>query len=265
MVSRKHILFIAVVATSVILIAFSHRGKPDTEEPEISAGVQTLPTPQVQEAQDLKPPQLAEQQTPTVEEVAQVVRERNDDGVKRLEVFRREGWAEVKVDDPPDDEVMRLSLNLLGNREEELQAQIQSNSFTQDQFERLTEIALTTTDDKTRYVALEALGRSGEKSAQLQLTQVFEQIKDEETRSQIIGYLTPATPDDEIAIFLTEQLADPNISERLKKQAAFPLAMSALLETANPEEAKERMFMEIPEAWSDSFSNIVNLIATGGL
>lgn len=266
MVSGKHVLFITIVAAPLIaLIALSPWEKPGIEDIELSAVTQIAPTVQINEIQETVTLSLAEQKTPTVEEVAQIVNDRNTGNTKRLETFKAEGWKEVKVDDPPDDEVMRLSLNLLGNREEELQAQIQSNSFTHDTFARLTEIALTTTDEKTRYVALEALGRSGEKNAQLQLTEVFEHIQDEETRSQILGYLSPSEPDDEIAIFLTEQLADPNISERLKKQAAFPLAMSALLETEDPEEAKGRMSMEIPEEWSDRFSNIVNLIATGGL
>lgn len=262
MVSGKHIIALAALALPLLLWALYHPETPASPDIDGVTGPSVIQTP---ESRGSETSQVVPPRAPSVEEVAQVVRARNDDGVQRLAAFRREGWEEVKVDDPPDEEVMRLSLNLLGRREAELQAQIQSNSFTQDQFERLSEIALTTTDDKTRYVALEALGRSGEKSAQLQLTQIYEQTADEETRSQIIGYLTPATPDDEIAIFLTEQLADPNISERLKKQAAFPLAMTALLETADPEAAKERMSMEIPEEWSDSFSNIVNLIATGGL
>lgn len=264
MTSRKYILFITVLIASLILVVVSQRGKPDTEEPEISIVTPTPPAIQIQEAQDPESPPLAEEKTPTVEEVAKIVSERNDEGVKRMKEFENEGWEEVKVDDPPDEDVMQLSLKLIGKREAELQTQIQSNSFIGDKFERLTEIALTTTDAKTRYVALEALGRSDEKSAQLQLTQAFEQIEDEETRSQIMGYLTPSEPNDEIAVFLAEQIADPKNSERLKKQAAFPLAMMSLLGTSNPEEAIELVSMDMPDEWKDNFSSIVNLLATGG-
>lgn len=265
MTFRKHILFITLAAAVVALLVTSQRGKPEIEESEISVGVQTPATVHVQEAQIPEPPQPMAQKTPSIEDVTQVVRERNVENDKRMKAFENDGWESVKVDDPPDVDVMQLSQKLVGKREAELQAQIQSNSFTSDMFGRLTEIALTTTDDKTRYVAIEALGRSGEKSAQLQLTQAFEQITDEETRSQILGYLTPAEPNDEIALFLTEQIADPKISERLKRQAAFPLAMASLLGTSTPEEAMALGSMELPNEWKDNFANIVNLLATGGI
>lgn len=266
MLSGKHILLIATVATAVMmLIAISSREKPGNEDTEFSPMTRATAPVQVQETQETATPPLAEPKPPSLEEVTQIVRDRNDEGVKRLKAFEGEGWETVKVDDPPDADVMQLSLDLIGKREQDLQVQIQSNSFTSDMYGRLTEIALTTQDEKTRYVALEALGRAGEKSAQLHLTQAFEQIEDEETRSQIIGYLTPAEPDDEIAIFLTEQIADPTISERLKTQASFPLAMMSLLETSSPEEARELVSMEMPEEWKANYSNIVNLLATGGL
>lgn len=266
MISGKHILLITAVAASVIiLITLSPREKPGIEDTELSAVAQITPAVQIHETQETATPPLAEQRPPSLEEVTQVVRDRNNEGVQRMKVFESEGWEAVKVDDPPDADVMTLSLKLLGHREEDLQAQIQSNSFTNDMFERLTEIALTTTDDKTRYVALEALGRSGERSAQLQLTQAFEQIQDEATRAQILGYLTPAEPNDEIAVFLAEQIADPKVSDGLKKQAAFPLAMVSLLATSSPEEAIERVSMDMPDEWKDNFSSIVNLLAAGGL
>lgn len=254
----KLILCVAIVTTTLVVLISSRQPiRSDTV-------VQTSPDAEIQKTRESEPSKISEPPPPSIEEVTQVVNTRNADTVKRLETFKTEGWEEVKVDDLPDQDVMQLSLNLLGHREAELQTQIQSNSFTGDMFERLTEIAVTTTDEKTRYVALEALGRSGEKGAQLQLTRAFEQIADEETRSQILGYLIPAEPDDEIAVFLAEQVADPNTSDDLKKQAAFPLAAMSLLTTTDPEEAIERVSMDMPEEWKDNFASLVNLLATGG-
>lgn len=207
---------------------------------------------------------FASARLPTLEEAARETEERNRENVARMAAFEEEGWEAVEVDDPPDEELMNLSPSLVGAREGELQMQIQSNSFSAEMLPRLSGIALATQDEKTRYVALEALGRSDEGDARLLLMDAFDRIDDEESRSQILGYLMPANTDDEIATFLREQVADPALSRRLRLQASFPLAVAALLETSGAGEAVQAAFSQMPSEATEEFSSVIELLAEGG-
>lgn len=204
------------------------------------------------------------EQNMTPEQVTKFVEERNRENAERLEGFEVDGWSLVEIDDPPDEELMNLSPSLLEVREEELQEQIQSNSFSREMLSRLSEIALKTKDEKTRYVAIEALGRSGERDAQLLLMGTYDKMDDEDARSQILGYLIPSEPDDEVAIFLQEQISDPALPDRLKEGSAFPLAMMTLLKPAAPGEMANFVSAEMPAEWQKRFSNIVELLERGG-
>lgn len=249
-------LVAAAIAVGLLCLALWPEA-PDGNGSAAFVAMQAKPAPALRPR--LQPPRL-----PSPGEAALVAMERNRENAARLEAFAEDGWEEVEVDDPPDEELAQLSLSLLGNREGELQQQIQSNSFADTLFPQLAAIAVETRDDKTRYVALEALGRSNEREAQQLLMKIFDRIDDDEARSQILGALVPSEPGDETARFLRAQLADPSLPDRLKMQASFPLAMAALLNAEDADDAMEIAAAELPEAWRGTLAEIVNLVAEGG-
>ncbi len=187
------------------------------------------------------------------------VDEHNKALVEEHHAFEKAGWHSVSVE-PPNPALMSLDPALLGKSEPELQVQIGSNSFNGAQLEQLRVIATKTNVRKTRFIAIDAVGRSHDPAAAETLAQLYEdpslRIND---RKQILGYFHPTSVQDSSVDFLLSVIADPSTPEGLRKQAAFPIAM--ISGGADDGELAKR----VPAAWQNEFARLRQVVRQGGL
>ncbi|MGK5087205.1 hypothetical protein WDW86_06570 [Bdellovibrionota bacterium FG-2] len=185
------------------------------------------------------------------------VAENNKALLEEHRAFEKDGWHQVTVE-PPNPALISLDHSLLGKNEPELQVQIGSNSFNGSQLDQLRVIATKTNLRKTRFLAIDAVGRSHDSSAAELLVQLYAdpalRLSD---RQQILGYFHPRSGDEPSVDFLLSVVADPKAPESLKKQASFPLAV---ISGGDNSELMKR----VPAGWRKEFSKIRETVLSGG-
>ncbi|MBI2569665.1 MAG: hypothetical protein HYV63_21885 [Candidatus Schekmanbacteria bacterium] len=196
--------------------------------------------------------------------VQRVVAERNAASAAQLRKFREEGWDVVTAEEP-NPQVGALEPGALAEHEEEVQLQLQTNTFSGATLDRVSEIVRRAPSQKTRYVALENLGRSRDFRAQELLVELYRELPSGESREQILQYFKPRDVDDAVATLLFEQLADPGSSEQTKRQATFPLAVMAIVGPGGErEEPPTELMARVPATWRGEFRKIHSLLVSGG-
>jgi hypothetical protein len=180
------------------------------------------------------------------------------------ERFRAQGW-EIVEEKAPDSEVIQLEVSALKAKETEFQLQLQSNTYSGQSLERVAEVARVSTDPKTRYVAIESLGRAHEPRAQSLLILLYGQV-DRESRSQILELLRPRSLDDPVLEFLLREINRTELSEQEREQAAFPLIAFALTQPSLSEAArlKQELSARMDRAWQKKFDQLFHLVQVGG-
>lgn len=255
----------AMISLSILLLVGVLQSHKTQEEPVIqpNSKAETAKNPAAKKFFAPLSLDTHEKQIPSDSEVQAIVEKRNTENAKALQVFKDDGWEEVKIDDIPDERIVSLSPSLLDNREDELQTQIQSNSYSGEALDRLLEIVMEAKAERTRFIAIEALGRSPDAHAQELLIEAFGEISDDITRSQILSYMKPAGITDDVALFLAKQASNTELPDGLRRQAAFPLAMSYIIDEDMPGANLNAFYELAPEINATDFPKIVELIKTG--
>ena len=143
--------------------------------------------------------------------------------------FEKAGWSFVK-EAPPDESVIALTDDALSKDEGAVFTQIQSNSFSGEQLDRLAILAQKSTAPRIRYAATDALGRSHDEHAQELLRDLYRSAPHDDVKDQAIQLVRPRNLDDGASRFLAGILSDRDAPEGHRRQASFALAMVSLLQ-----------------------------------
>lgn len=196
-----------------------------------------------------------------LEQARRFIQRKNEQASKERKAFESDGWAFVDDARPPNTRVLELDPDALPQFEAEIQVQLQSTTYSGAMLEKVGEIYRRTTDPKTRYVALEALGRSDEPAAQHLLIDFFEQDARESERRQILGYLRPQRLDDFVARFLLQTVANESLSDQMRQQAVFPLVMRSLLQGQTA--PSSAMLEHVPPKWRVKLKQMFEMVRNG--
>ncbi len=157
------------------------------------------------------------------------VAEKNQEAGKDKRAFAEGGWELVKTA-PPDARVVGLDPALLNGREAELRVQVSSTVAAPAQTGKLAEIARRASDEQTRTVAVEALGRVGGSDAQHALFELLsaDLPADDAARRAIVPLLRPTDLNEPYASELARTLDSSKVTPVERKQLAFTLALVGL-------------------------------------
>ncbi len=226
----KRAAWIAAAACAVVLslLGFS-RGSAAPESVQ-SAADAVVSAPVAAPSPLVRPPAqgAAGRVDPTL--IAQV-RRAVDDNNRAASADRRaaeqDGWKMVEVP-PPDERLTKLDPSLLPSREAELRTQLASTTASPAEVDNLAEIVRRASEEQTRVLAVEALGRAGAEG-QDQLLALLDQLpQDDRARREVVPLLRPASIDSPLAAALAVRLDSGRLSDVERQQAAFTLAVLSL-------------------------------------
>lgn len=139
-----------------------------------------------------------------------------------LSQFLKDGWQPIN-EDPPDEELINLNAYLFRNQEELLSDYILSNSFGDAQADQLASVFLNATQEKTKYAAIEALGRSFSSASQQKLLDLYYQTDSQKFKEQILPLIRPDHEGDAAYKMLISVAHDSSESQSRRDQAIFSL------------------------------------------
>jgi hypothetical protein len=223
-------VWIAGAACAVVLslLAFSSGSAEPGASPSAAASVVTAPS--AAPAAPMGPPSQgapARVEPALIAQVRRTVDENNRAATADRRAAEADGWKMVDVP-PPDERLTRLDPALLGAREADLRTQIASTTASPSEVDNLAEIARRASDDQTRVLAVEALGRVGPEGQDQLLALLDSLPQDDRARREVIPLLRPASIDSPLAAALAARLDSGRLSEVERKQAAFTLALLSL-------------------------------------
>ena len=164
-----------------------------------------------------------------------------------------EGWQRAEAD-APDPEVTSLSPNLIGERETDLQRRLSSSVVGSEHVEQVAEIARRTESEKTRYLALEALGNAPRDASDAHLMALYsEPALEQRNREQILAHLRPRSESDEASAFLLDIASDPETPGSKQNQALGPLVMLSIINPEDKAPLKEAMPSETQTRFEDLY------------
>jgi hypothetical protein len=158
-------------------------------------------------------------------------RKKNSSNIEKIQIdktvfknhtkqFTNQGWKKAETT-APDENLVGLSLNL---DEKLLANQISSNIFSEKDLEHLYQIALTSKEYKTKYLAIEAMGNiEGSKKDRL-LIKLFQQSKFK-IKKDILRYFKPEGNNQTAKFIVNNILLDKN-EDNLHSDALDLLASS---------------------------------------
>ncbi|NDD92689.1 hypothetical protein EBZ37_11440 [bacterium] len=178
--------------------------------------------------------------------------------------FVDSGWTLVQ-ESAPDHRVVDLDVSALAENQNDFQHQLQTNSYSGKSLDRVAEVARISSDGKTRYVAIESLGRSQDPRAQSLLVSLYDQM-DQESRSQILEFLRPSSMNDPVLGLLIREVNRSDLSEKEREQAAFPMIAYALTRESAEESQRiqKEMVSRIERTWQKKFERLFQLVQAGG-
>ncbi len=190
--------------------------------------------------------------------VERKVRALNRDVGKERQHFEEQGWAVVRADEP-DKEVVSLDPAALGRKEALIADQLMSGSFAGDQLARVYDIARKAAEGRTRYAAVDALGRSHDGAAQGHLMNLYQHMDDAGTKAQIVPLVRPDSLQDERGRFLLD-VAAAGGTDAIRGGAIGSLAVLCLRQGQDPESFTARL----PEARAREFMDLYLKLKNGG-
>lgn len=198
-------------------------------------------------------------------EVQREVEERNSENERQHAALREDGW-EPTESAQPDPDVTELNPDALAAKEPAIQLQLQTGALKAENLENAKRIALAAESRKTRVVAIEAIVRSPDPKAQETLIDIYRATPVAAEKSMVVTSLRPSSPRDSIADFLFEQMADPAVPEKLRRQAAYPVIVSALLEAGaggQGPQPSEELLARVPAGFQEEFREIYRMTRDG--
>lgn len=162
-----------------------------------------------------------------VAQVRRTVEDNNRAAAADRRAAEEAGWEMVEVP-PPDARLTKLDPSLLPSREAELRTQLASTTASPAEVDNLAEIARRASEDQTRVLAVEALGRVGAEGQEKLLALLDQLPQDDRARREVMPLLRPASIDSPLAAALAARLDQGHLNEAERKQAAFTLALLSL-------------------------------------
>jgi hypothetical protein len=164
------------------------------------------------------------------ERIARIVAARNLEQQENTKRFVADGWEMVANPAPPDERLLAFDPSLVkAGREVELADQIASTVPKVEHVENLATLARTARDERTRVVAVEALGRIRDAEAQAALVDLLGKLDPTDTARREIGpLLRPTSLEDPYALRLAQLLDAPGLTDAERSQIAFTLALIGL-------------------------------------
>ncbi len=192
-----------------------------------------------------------------LKQVQRIVQQNNLNSAQEHKKFQDAGWQFVS-ETPPNHKVLNLDVAALTEYEEQFQIHVQTNTFVGGMLNKVKEVALRTNNSKTRYVALDSLGRSTDPHAQQILVALFDDLSELQDKQQILQLLKPAKDDDVAAILLLREMGSAQTPLAMKQQAAFVLAAHNLLtaEVRVGSDPPLHLINRVPEGFRDEFRSI---------
>jgi len=177
------------------------------------------------------------------------------------EKFLEQGWSIVKTT-PPDAALVALDPTLLPAREHELRAQLESATLPDGAVDHARLIAARATEARTRRAAVDALGRNDSARAQAALRHLFDSFGDDADKHLVVGHLRPKSVDDESTAWLVERLGKDGISDDLKKQMTFALALVSLATAGKDGDPLAPLLERVPPTWRDALTASFRSVAS---
>lgn len=184
--------------------------------------------------------------------------------IEEEERFLQDGWSFVKTT-PPDAALLALEPALLPTRERDLRRQLETSSLTEDQVDHARLIAARATEARTRRAAIEGLGRVAGERAQTALRGLFDQLPADEDRRLLLGFVRPTSLGDASAAWLLSRLESPDLTDELKKQMTFALALASLAEQPHAEgegAGLSSLLERVPPAWREAVTASYRAVAS---
>ena len=229
----KRALWIAAGACAVVLSLLAFSGESAAPGPAQAAAASSVSAPSAVLSKAVLPSTNRAVDAPPVAPAALVaqVRRTVDDNNRAATADRRAaeegGWKMVDVP-PPDARLTKLDPSLLPSREAELRTQLASTTASPAEADNLAEIARRASEDQTRVLAVEALGRAGAEGQEKLLALLDQLPQDDRARREVIPLLRPASIDSPLAAALAARLDSGHLTEVERQQAAFTLALLSL-------------------------------------
>jgi len=188
------------------------------------------------------------------QQVVKLVEKKNQEIREERKRFEREGWSFVETA-PPDHDVIELNPNALSEKERYFQVQLQTTTFWGEELAKVKQIVLKARSPKTRFVAIESLGRSEEPAAQAHLIDLYRLVSKIEEKQQILGLLRPKSLDDFVGSFLFSEIENVSQHQLLREQASVLVVSVALMQTGS-EDVPDSIKARVPEDWHEKFDDI---------
>jgi hypothetical protein len=220
---------------------------PQEAQPQPQA--RRVPEPPPEGSMPPVPPEVRVGAPMTREQAAAEAEKRNRQNTEHLERFLADGW-ELSDAAPPDLGVVALDPGLLPERERDLRVQLETNAIGEAQLENVRDIALAAQEERTRFAAIQALGRSDSERAQELLTDLFDEVSTLVERRMILGFVRPGSLDDPSVDWLIGKLGAPELSFELKKQMTFSLVLAEIAQAQGKHgEELARLVERVPPEW----------------
>jgi len=167
--------------------------------------------------------------------------------------FETSGWAPVVVPAPDNARLLAEPNASSDSQVAALHTLLQSAIFESADLETLAHIARTTSQNKTRYLAIEAIARAADARAEAILIGLFEDLDDptysQETRSQILSSIEPSDASSSGSRFLLTLFFRADLPDSLKEQALQALVAVSI----SDESAIEVLVQQLPQTWAERF------------
>jgi hypothetical protein len=237
-VGKKRV-FLSVFAGSCVVGIISFWSRPVSVEE----------TPAV-----LRKPQISAVRKKTVEREVTALNQRADE---ERQHFEAQGWEKVDAE-KPDMEVVDLDPAALARKEALIADQLMSGSFAGERLSRIHDIALQASEERTRYAAIDALGRSHDRASQSLLMDLYRRMDRADARAQIVPLLRPDSLDGDEARFLLDAAATGS-TPHIRGGALGSLAVLCLRLGHDASAVASRL----PSSTSQEFTDVYDKLRNG--
>ncbi|MBF0104220.1 MAG: hypothetical protein HQM16_02725 [Deltaproteobacteria bacterium] len=209
-----------------------------------------------------KPAKPSDAEALLIKEMAEVKKQVEEinkiEGLKE-EALLNDGW-QPSESEPPDEKVLNLDPSLLGEREDRLQSMMQSTSLKEKNIDNVYQIARQTKDEKTRHLAIEALGNSPFEKSAAKLVELFHDVDNKESQDQILSVIKPRKLNDTGFNFMISVLNDQNTDNTMKKQAASALLAFGLINGYDESDFDSKILSGVDENTHHYITEMYDLI-----
>jgi hypothetical protein len=156
-------------------------------------------------------------------------------------------------------------LDRLAEREPEVQVQLASTGHIGAELDRIRQIAVRAPSEKTKTLAIEAIGNSPDPRSQEVLLDLYKDFREISDREQVLTFVHPSKLEDRSSEFLYSVMSDSSASEAGRTRASVALITAAVRETGRvPESPDPALLSRVPGDFRPRFLEIYANFRAGG-